>query len=113
MKILQSTKRGSAAGPSVLTNEHIRILLDNHSDAHLKFLAGEQLAQTRDPPSIVRLVKQGPMTALRKDDGGVRGIVAGDVVRRLVSRTMARQLGEAVKVAHELGANAWPTCSKR
>ena len=39
------------------------------------------------------------MTALRKDDGGVRGIVARDVVRRLVSRTIVRQLGEAVKVA--------------
>ena len=39
------------------------------------------------------------MTALRKDVGGVRGIVVEDVVRRLLSRTMVRQLGEAVKVA--------------
>ena len=30
------------------------------------------------------------MTALRIDDDGVRGIVAVDVVRRLVSRTVAR-----------------------
>ena len=29
------------------------------------------------------------LTALRKSGGGVRGIVAGDVVRRLVSRTIA------------------------
>ena len=45
------------------------------------FLGEEQLAQARVPPSIVGLVRQGRMKALRKDDGGVRGIVAGDVVR--------------------------------
>ena len=98
-----------------MTNEHIRILLDNHFDAHLMFLAEEQLAQARVPPAIVKLVRQGRMTALRKDDGCVRGIVAGDVVRRLLSRTMARQLGEAVKVAtapfqHALSTRAGCEC---
>ena len=39
------------------------------------------------------------MTALAKPDGGVRGIVAGDVIRRLVARTMAQQLGDAVEAA--------------
>ena len=39
------------------------------------------------------------MTALRKKDGGVRGIVAGEVIRRLVSRTVAQQLSPAVAAA--------------
>ena len=39
------------------------------------------------------------MTALVKFDGGVRGIVVGDVIRRLVARTMAQQLGQAVETA--------------
>ena len=39
------------------------------------------------------------MTALSKADGGVRGIVAGDVIRRLVARTMSQQLMEAVQSA--------------
>ena len=39
------------------------------------------------------------MTELAKPDGGVRGIVAGDVIRRLVARTMAQQLGDAVEAA--------------
>ena len=39
------------------------------------------------------------MTALKKPDGGVQGIVAGDVVRRLVARTMAQQLGPATIAA--------------
>ena len=41
------------------------------------------------------MVRQGRMTVQAKPDGGVRGIVAGDVIRRLVARTMAQQLGDA------------------
>ena len=41
----------------------------------------------------------GRLTALSKPDGGVRGIVAGDVVRRLVARTMSQQLSPAVERA--------------
>ena len=39
-------------------------------------------------------VRSGRMTALSKDDGGVRGIVTGDMVRRLVARTIAQQLAQ-------------------
>ena len=35
--------------------------------------------------------------ALAKPDGGVRGIVARDVIRRLTARTMAQHLGKAVE----------------
>ena len=42
------------------------------------------------------------MTALRKKDGGVRGIVVGEVIRRLVARTVAQQLGPAVEAATSL-----------
>ena len=37
------------------------------------------------------------MTALQKDDGGVRGIVASDIIRRLVARTVAQQLSPIVE----------------
>ena len=37
------------------------------------------------------------MSALRKANGGVRGIVVGDVLRRLVARTIAQQIGAAVE----------------
>ena len=43
-------------------------------------------ARFPDVPEIVR------MTALQKANGGVRGIVAGDMVRRLVTRTIAQQI---------------------
>ena len=44
----------------------------------------------------------GRLTALQKPDGGVRGIVAGDVVRRLVARTVSQQLMEDVERATAL-----------
>ena len=37
------------------------------------------------------------MTALRKKDGGVRGIATGTSFRRLVAKTLARQFGAAVE----------------
>ena len=44
-------------------------------------------------------VRVGRMTALQKPDGGVRGIVVGDVVRRLVARTLAQQFGPQAESA--------------
>ena len=41
----------------------------------------------------------GRLTALSKPDGGVRGIVVGDVLRRLVARTMSQQTSPAVERA--------------
>ena len=68
-------------------------------NSHLFFLLGEQLSQAMAPEAAVQAVRLGRVTALRKRDGGVRGIVAGDVVRRFVARTMAQQLGDAVMAA--------------
>ena len=39
------------------------------------------------------------MTALRKDDGGVRGIATGLAFRRLVPKCLARQFGKEVEAA--------------
>ena len=60
---------------------------------------GEQLAQARVPPTIHASIRQGRMIALQKPRSGVRGILVGDVVRRLVARTMAQQLSKAVEAA--------------
>ena len=43
------------------------------------------------------MVRSERLTALTKPDGGVRGIVAGDVIRRFVARTMAQQMAEMVE----------------
>ena len=44
-------------------------------------------------------IRLGRLTALQKPDGGVRGIVVGDIMRRLVARTMAKQVAKEVEKA--------------
>ena len=68
-------------------------------DMSLFFKFAEKLAQADVPDAIIPVIRMGRMTVLRKGDGGVRGIVVEDVIRRLVARTIAQQLGRAVETA--------------
>ena len=95
----RSAKRGAAPGPSGMTVEYLHPLFDHSGDLRLFVAAAEVLARGQVPESIQTAVKLGRMIALSKTDGGVRGIVAGDVIRRLVARTMSQQLMEAVQSA--------------
>ena len=95
---LRSSRRGAASGPSGLSNEHLRPLLENVGAMHLFFRLGDQLARAVPGP-IIDALRLGRMTALQKPIGGIRGIVAGDTIRRLVSRAMAQQMGRAVEKA--------------
>ena len=55
-----------------------------------------EVAADHVPEEVVDALRIGRMTALQKDDGGVRGIVVGDVFRRVFARTIAiRVQGEA------------------
>ena len=96
---LRSSRRGTAGGPSGMTTEHLRPLLDDMRSLHLFFRVSERLARAQIPEGVADLLRLGRITALSKPDGGVRGIVAGDVVRRLVARTIAKQLSTAVERA--------------
>ena len=96
---VRSAKKGAAAGPLGMTCDHLRPLLDSNPNMHLLFVVGEMFSRGQIPHNIVQLVKLGRMTALRKKDGGVRGIVAGEVIRRLVARTIAQQLNSAAAPA--------------
>ena len=53
----------------------------------------------RNPQDREGPLRMGRMTALRKRTGGVRGIVVGEILRRLVTRTIAQSLGDAFKTA--------------
>ena len=99
-KNLRSARRGAAAGPSGMTVEHLQPLLDHPVGVAFNVLVGRAVGQSRrSTPSIVDAIRQGRITALRKPSGGVRGIVVGDVIRRVVARTLAQQLGPAVEGA--------------
>ena len=66
---------------------------------HSFFRVAESLATAQVPQEVVDGLRLGRITALQKPTGGVRGIVAGDIIRRLVGRTIAQQLGPAVERA--------------
>ena len=57
------------------------------------------LARGRVPDTILQAIRFGRLTVLQKPDGGVRGIVVGDTIRRLVARTMAKQIAKKVETA--------------
>ena len=97
LKNVRSAKRGIGGEPSGMTVEHLRPLLDSPRDHRLLHTLAEGLAQGVVFESIVDAVRLGRMAALSKPDGW--GIVVGDVVRRLVSRTMAQQMSAAVESA--------------
>ena len=62
-------------------------------------LLGGIMARGEVPVRVEAAVRLGRMTALQKPDGGIRGIVVGDVLRRLIARTMAQQIADAVEAA--------------
>ena len=58
-----------------------------------------EAAATAHRRPIINAISMGRMTALSKPNGGVRGIVAGDILGRLTARTMAQQLSKVVEAA--------------
>ena len=53
----------------------------------------------RVPEEIIEALRLGRLTALSTLDGGVRGIVVGDILRRKVARTIAKQIAKQVEAA--------------
>ena len=109
---LRTARKGAASGPSGMTSEHLRPLLSSPPALHWFFRLGEHLVTARVPNPVIEAVRMGRMTALRKPAGGVRGIVVGDVIRRLVARTVAQQVGSNVEKAtapyqHALSTQSW------
>ena len=102
---------GQLGGPSGMIYEHLRPLLDNSRDMQRLHQLGERFARAEVSQQIVDAVRMGRITALRKSDGCVRGIIAGDLFRRLVSRTIAKQLAKEVEAATAPFQHAFSTCA--
>ena len=96
---LKCAGRGAAGGLSGMTAEHVKPILDNTRDTELFCQVGECLARGEIPEDVLHAMRMGRMTALQKTSGGVRGIMAGDMVRRLVAKTIAQQIRAPVEVA--------------
>ena len=96
---LRAARKEAAGGLSGMTTEHLRPLLEDRRGLRLLGEVAERLARAEVPAEVMRLVRGGRLTALSKPDGEVRGIVAGDVIRRLLARTVSQQLAKAAEAA--------------
>ena len=80
-----------------MTSDHLFPVLESDADSELFVQVSSLLAVGNVPEEIIEAVRLERMTALSKPDGGVRGIVVGDILRRLVARTMAKQIAKKVE----------------
>ena len=97
---VRTARRGAAPGPSGMTADHLRPLVEHSGAARALSHGASLMAQARIPEEIMSAIRCGRMIALQKPDGGVRGIVVGDVFRRAVARTIAQQYVAKVE-AHQ------------
>ena len=81
-----------------MTAEHLKPIADNFRDMGRFCQICELMARGQLPQEIQQVVRMGRMTALKKATG-VRGIVAGDIVRRLVAKTISHQIRVQVEKA--------------
>ena len=96
---LRKASRGAAAWPSGMTSDHLFPMLENEGDSQRLVEVASALAMARVPEEIIEAIRLGRLTALSKPDGGVRGIVVGDILRRMVARTLAKQISKKVEEA--------------
>ena len=87
----------SSCWPSGVTADHLRPLMESEHDTVRLWRFAQDLARACAPDEVVDAIRLGRLTALQKPNGGVRGIVVGDIIRRLVARTIAQQLSSAVE----------------
>jgi len=100
LEALRTSKRGSAADLSGAPVELYKLFLDD-AEALGSCTFAVNVAASTQPSSTgsVKAIALTRLTALRKANGGVRGIATGDVFRRLVSRALARAFSEELEAA--------------
>ena len=99
LRNLRSAPRESAPGLLGTRSEHLKVILDEEACSDMFVSICERLAQRRVSAAVARALGGGRLTALLKPPAGVRGIVAGDRLRCLVSRTLSQQFSEEVETA--------------
>lgn len=99
-KAIRSFPRGSAAGPSAFRPQHLKdALVPGMADEVLRQAAAfvELLARGEAAPVVRPWLCGGSLTALRKQDGGLRPIAVGETWRRVVGKVLAVVASEEVR----------------
>ena len=94
--------------------EPLQVLPDER-DSEMFGQVGALLSIGIIPSEVLEGLRLGRMTALWKPDGGVRGIIVGDIIRGLVARTIAKQIARQTEEAsvpyqHALNTKAGCEC---
>ena len=110
---IRSARRGAAAGSLGMTADHLQFFLESAPDTSSFSRAAQDLARAQVPPDVLTLLRMGRLTALEKPGGGVRGIVCGDIVRRLAARTIAQSITPVLEAATSPFQHALATKSGR
>ena len=82
-----------------MTVEHFLGLVDSDHDMEVFASFAWLVSQGCVPRGALEGFRLGHVTALRKPDGGIRGIIVGDIIRRLIARTIAQQISKQVEEA--------------
>ena len=89
--VVAKVGRGQTFPQPLRAYEHLLPHRDNVEDCSKFFEISQAFAQAKFPEEIVSALRVGQMTALQKANGEIQGIVVGDVIRRLVAKTLAKQ----------------------
>ena len=88
---LRTSRRQAAREPFDMTTKLLKPLLESAVGFFLLEDAATLFARGQIPGNVVTAVRVGRTTALKRADGGARGLVVGDVFGRLSARTIAKQ----------------------
>ena len=91
LKALKSTPRGSAPGPSGLRFEHLKVCSEVRDLCDCLCGIVQKVAAGGPGPVVGRALASARLIALAKGGGDVRPIAVGEVLRRLVARSICIQ----------------------
>ena len=94
LEALRSAGKGSAQDLAGTRYEHLRVLLDDDELWEVLVQLLQAFARAEVPPEVAAALRLGRLTALKKDNGRARGIVAGSVFRRLACKSLAKQFAD-------------------
>ena len=92
-------RKGAAPGPSGLTAKTLRLVLDDEEATNKLIQVTQLIARAELPDTASQALGLGRLVALQKPNGRVRGLVIGDLLRRLVARSLAQQFSQHIHQA--------------
>ena len=85
-----------------MNSDNLFPLLDSERDSMKFYEFASLVARGEIPGEVMEILRMGRITALSMPDGSVRGVTVGDILRRLVARTVAQQYNKELRLPRHL-----------